>query len=107
MRSARFAPSVSPRSRMEPDNPLAMPVKSVIFDYGGVLCMLPPDEKIAELAELASLPVDEFLKWFWHHRLAYDRGDLDDHLYWKSIGVSSGAGEYLPEQVASFVKKDC
>ena len=81
-------------------------VKSVIFDYGGVLCLLPADDKIAELAALSNLPVDDFLKWFWYHRHSYDRGDLDDRAYWKAIGNSAGR-EYTPEQVATFVQKDC
>ena len=83
-----------------------MRVKSVIFDYGGVLCLFPADEQIAELAALADLPVEEFLRWFWHHRVMYDRGDLDDWTYWKAIGNSAGR-QYTLEQVAAFVKKDC
>ena len=84
-----------------------MQVKAVIFDYGGVLCLLPPDEKIEELAGLAGLPVDDFLRWFWYHRLSYDRGDLDDRTYWKAIANSAGRREYSSEQVAAFVEKDC
>ena len=82
------------------------PVKSVIFDYGGVICRLPSDEKIAELAALADLSSDELLKWFWYHRLSYDRGDLDDRTYWRAIGNSAGR-EYTADQVLTFVEKDC
>ena len=81
-------------------------VKSVIFDFGGVVCLLPEDQQVAELAALADLTVDEFLKWFWVHRHSYDRGDLDDRTYWKAIGHSAGRG-YTPAQVATFVQKDC
>lgn len=83
-----------------------MTVKSVIFDFGGVICLLPPPEQVAELAALAGLSLDEFLKWFWYHRLSYDRGDLDDRMYWKAITNSVGRPEYTPAQVAAFVRKD-
>ena len=83
-----------------------MQVKSVIFDYGGVLCLLPPDEQIAELATLTGLSTEVFLQWFWHHRLTYDRGDFGDWLYWKAIGTATGK-EYTKEQVAKFVDCDC
>lgn len=103
MRCAKSAPSASPRLQTEPVN---LQVKSVIFDYGGVLCLLPSDAQIAELAAMADLPADDFLKWFWYHRLSYDRGDLDDRMYWRAIGNSAGR-EYSVEQVAQFVQKDC
>ena len=84
-----------------------MQVKSVIFDYGGVLCLLPSDAKIAELAGMAGLPVDDFLKWFWHHRIPYDRGDLNDTNYWRAIAKSAHRPEYSAAQVTAFVEKDC
>lgn len=83
-----------------------MQVKSVIFDYGGVLCQLPRDEQVTELATLAGLPVEQFLEAFWQQRLSYDRGDLDDGMYWKSIGAVAGR-EYNREQVQEFVTLDC
>ena len=84
-----------------------MQVKSVIFDYGGVICLLPTQEKVAELAGLAGLSVEAFLKWFWYHRLSYDRGDLDDRMYWKAISAGVGHPEYNADQIATFVEKDC
>ena len=82
------------------------PVKSVIFDFGGVICLLPPPEQIAGLAQLAGLSVDDLNRWFWYHRLAYDRGDLDDRMYWKAIAHSAGRPDYTPQQVAQFSLKD-
>ncbi len=80
-------------------------VKAVIFDYGGVLCKLPTDRQIQELAGLCDLSAAEFLKHFWNYRLAYDRGDLDGPLFWKSIAKASGKS-YTAEQMAVFVEKD-
>lgn len=83
-----------------------MRLKSVIFDYGGVLCLLPTDEQVSELAKDAGLGTQEFLRWFWHHRLAYDRGDFTNEGYWRAIGNATGK-TYTAEQVASFVDQDC
>jgi putative hydrolase of the HAD superfamily len=81
-------------------------VKSVIFDYGGVLCLWPSDERFGELAELAGLTLAEFQQLFWQYRLTYDRGDFDDRLYWKAIATAAGK-TYTPEQVEKFAEVDC
>ena len=80
-------------------------VKAVIFDYGGVLCKLPTEGQVDELASLCRLPKDRFLKHFWDFRLAYDRGDYDDRGYWRAIARAAGT-EYLDWQISVFVDKD-
>ena len=80
-------------------------VKAVIFDYGGVLCKLPPPEQIQELSDLCGLEETEFLKHFWTFRLAYDRGDFDGPLFWRNIGKAAGKS-YTDEQIGLFVVKD-
>jgi putative hydrolase of the HAD superfamily len=82
-----------------------MKVKSVIFDYGGVLCLLPPEAQYAELAQLADVPLHELFQAFWYHRLSYDRGDLDDRRYWRAIGTSVGR-EFTYKQIDEFVERD-
>jgi putative hydrolase of the HAD superfamily len=79
-----------------------MPVQSVIFDFGGVLCGFPGETHWASFASAVGLPADKFLPLFWKDRLDYDRGDLSDAAYWKTIGEG-----YTAEQVASFVELDC
>ncbi|MEO7142637.1 MAG: HAD family phosphatase [Bryobacteraceae bacterium] len=79
-----------------------MQTKAVIFDFGGVLCHHPRPEDIAALAALWNLPPDEFLKHFWAHRAAYDRGDLTPAQYWQLFAASAGcppANGRLPEIV--------
>jgi putative hydrolase of the HAD superfamily len=80
-------------------------VKAVIFAYGGVLCKLPTQAQISELANLCSLKEDAFLKHFWNYRLAYDRGDLDGPLFWRSIGKAAGK-TYTDEQIELFIDRD-
>ncbi len=80
-------------------------VKCVIFDYGGVICKLPGQEQIQQFAAACGLSQADFLKHFWHYRLAYDRGDLDGALFWKSIAKSAGV-QYTDEQIQTFVEMD-
>ena len=80
-------------------------VRTVIFDYGGVLCRLPGDEPIQSLALRCGLSVEEFLKHFWHFRLQYDRGDLSGQEYWRSIGRAGGK-DYAAAEIESFIEAD-
>jgi putative hydrolase of the HAD superfamily len=80
-------------------------LKAVIFDYGGVLCKLPEPPQIREFADACGLDEASFLKHFWHFRLAYDRGDLDGALYWRSIAKLAGV-TYTPEQIERFTAMD-
>ena len=65
-------------------------MKSIIFDYGGVLCLHPPQDEVAEFAALWDLPAGEFLKHFWAHRVAYDRGNLTPEEYWRRFAEAAG-----------------
>ncbi len=80
-------------------------VKSVIFDYGGVLCKLPAASQIQRFAAACGLAEADFLKHFWNFRLAYDRGDLDDAMYWKSIAKASGVN-FTGDQISGFIEMD-
>lgn len=81
------------------------PIKSVIFDYGGVICKLPGAPQLQRFAAACGLSQADFLKHFWHFRLAYDRGDLDGPLFWKSIARTAGT-EYTPSQIDEFIELD-
>ncbi|MGH9668016.1 MAG: HAD family hydrolase [Bryobacteraceae bacterium] len=67
-----------------------MPLKAIIFDFGGVLCHHPPQEDVEGMAALWNLPPAEFLEHFWAHRLEYDRGDLTPEQYWARFAASAG-----------------
>lgn len=82
-----------------------MNIRTVIFDYGGVLCRLPSDEQIQAFAKRCGLSVEDFLKHFWHFRLQYDRGDFDGPGYWRAIGRVSGK-EYAQAEIESFIEED-
>jgi putative hydrolase of the HAD superfamily len=65
-----------------------MNIKSVVFDFGNVICFPVAQEKIARAAEECNLPVDEFLRAFWADRLPYD-GGMPPREYWRRIAAAA------------------
>jgi len=66
-----------------------MPVRGVIFDYGGVLCYHPTPAQIAAAAELCGVSSEEFVRALWKHRLKYDAGQ-DPQEYWRTCASLMG-----------------
>jgi putative hydrolase of the HAD superfamily len=69
---------------------LLMPVRAVIFDFGGVLCFHPSEDRFARIAALFGLSTPDFLGFFWAHRIDYDAGLVDPRSYWTQIANSAG-----------------
>jgi len=65
-----------------------MTIKSVVFDFGNVICFPPAEERIARAAAECKLAVDEFLKAFWADRLPYD-GGLSPQQYWRAVAAKA------------------
>jgi putative hydrolase of the HAD superfamily len=61
-------------------------IRSVVFDFGNVICFPPSQQKIALAAADAGLPVDEFLRAMWKDRLPYD-GGLTPREYWRGVAA--------------------
>jgi putative hydrolase of the HAD superfamily len=61
-----------------------MKIRSVVFDFGNVICFPPAQEKIERAAADAGLPVDKFLQAMWKDRLPYD-GGLTPQEYWRGV----------------------
>jgi putative hydrolase of the HAD superfamily len=61
-------------------------IKSVVFDFGNVICFPPTEEKIARAAADAGLPVDDFLRAMWADRLPYDGGETPRE-YWRKVAA--------------------
>jgi putative hydrolase of the HAD superfamily len=64
----------------------SMKIRSVVFDFGNVICFPPAPEKIERAAAEAELPVDEFLAAMWKDRLPYD-GGISPQEYWKGVAA--------------------
>lgn len=67
-----------------------IPVRAVIFDFGGVLCFHPSEDRVQRLADLLEVPTDELLPIFWAHRIDYDAGILDSRAYWTGVAEAAG-----------------
>ena len=63
-----------------------MKIRSVVFDFGNVICFPPAKEKIERAAAEAGLPVDQFLKAMWADRLPYD-GGISPQEYWRGVAA--------------------
>lgn len=63
-----------------------MTIRSVVFDFGNVICFPPAREKIERAAAECGLPVDEFLRAIWKDRLPYD-GGLTPQEYWRGVAA--------------------
>jgi len=80
-----------------------MPVRAVIFDFGGVLCFHPSDEQLARAAFFCGVSSETFLEAFWGpHRLEYDAGRIEPDDYWRIVGLQAGVD--LTGRVAELVQ---
>jgi putative hydrolase of the HAD superfamily len=67
-----------------------MAVRAVIFDFGGVLCFHPSEERFTRIAHLFGISTQELLRLFWAHRIDYDAGLVDARTYWTQIARAAG-----------------
>ena len=65
-----------------------MAIRSVVFDFGNVICLPVSDEKIALAAADCGLPVPAFLEAFWADRLSYD-GGMSPQEYWRKVAAAA------------------
>ena len=65
-------------------------MKAVIFDFGGVICFHPDPPRWKRAAEIASLPVEDFMRAFWANRIEYDAGRWTPPEYWHSVAKIAG-----------------
>ncbi len=65
-------------------------IRAVIFDFGGVLCFHPTEDRFERIAVLLDISVPRLLEIFWANRLEYDAGRLDSRAYWTRVGEAAG-----------------
>jgi len=70
--------------------PGAVKTQAVIFDFGGVICFHPDPPRWKRAAEIANLPVDEFMRAFWANRVEYDAGRCTPAEYWHAVAKIAG-----------------
>lgn len=81
-----------------------MKIRSVVFDFGNVICFPPAREKIERAAADARLPVDDFLRAMWKDRLPYD-GGLTPSEYWRGVAAHAST-EFDDSKIARMVEHE-
>lgn len=64
-----------------------MPVqpKTVLFDYGNVLCQPQNRSELEAMAVILDAPVAQFEAAYWKDRAAFDKASITPQAYWKAI----------------------
>jgi putative hydrolase of the HAD superfamily len=65
-------------------------IRAVIFDYGMVLTGQPVQAAHEGMVRITGLPVDEFEKFYWADRHAYDEGKLSGQSFWQKFREETG-----------------
>jgi putative hydrolase of the HAD superfamily len=66
-------------------------IRAVVFDFGGVLCFHPPEERFDPIAREFGLATPDLQRLFWAHRIPYDAGKVDPSGYWRTIADAAGS----------------
>ena len=67
-----------------------MSIRAVIFDYGMVLTGQPVQAAHEGMVRITGLTVDDFEKFYWADRHAYDEGKLSGTTFWQKFKKDSG-----------------
>jgi putative hydrolase of the HAD superfamily len=65
-------------------------IQAVVFDYGKVICLSPPDSVMDELASLAGLDRGILEPLVWSRRGEYDRGLINGKDYYRALLATRG-----------------
>jgi putative hydrolase of the HAD superfamily len=74
-------------------------LRAVVFDYGMVLSGPPETEAKNTLHRLSGLSPEEFDRYYWVDRHAYDRGELTGIGFWQKLASDAGLA-LTPQQIA-------
>ncbi|WP_331771051.1 HAD family phosphatase (plasmid) [Embleya sp. NBC_00888] len=67
----------------------------IVFDFGGVICMPPPDHAGEALARALGVTQERLWPAYWPDRAAYDAGITDAAGFWR--GVCAGLARPAPD----------
>lgn len=62
----------------------------IVFDYGEVISLPPPEQAVAALAEAVGVPPERFWPVYWQDRQAYDLGATDAAGFWGEVCARLG-----------------
>ncbi|HEX5432189.1 MAG TPA: HAD family phosphatase [Bryobacteraceae bacterium] len=84
---------------------MTIPLKAVVFDFGGVLCFHPEDERFTPIAKCFGLKTADLIRLFWADRADYDAGRLDARAYWSKIAQAAGV-PFEEASLAELVRRE-
>lgn len=64
--------------------------RAVVFDFGGVLCFHPTEDRFERIARVFGISTTELLPLFWAKRADYDAAKLDARAYWSDVAKNAG-----------------
>lgn len=67
-----------------------MALRAVVFDYGMVLSGPPDPVAKAALIRITGLQAEDFERYYWTDRHAYDRGELTGFEFWQKLSEDAG-----------------
>jgi len=80
-------------------------LRAVIFDYGMVLTGQPDAAAHDTMVRISGLTVDEFEKFYWADRHAYDEGKLTGVTFWQKFARDAGLS-LSTEQINELNRQD-
>ena len=80
-------------------------IQAVIFDFGGVICLHPDEERWKRAAETADLPVEDFMRAFWANRIEYDAGRISPVEYWRDVARRAGT-HFEDPKIAALIQRE-
>ncbi|HKL60138.1 MAG TPA: HAD family phosphatase [Sphaerochaeta sp.] len=81
-------------------------IRSVAFDYGGVLAYFIDEQEIREMATVAQVSYEEFNTGMWAFRKELDSGEYDNTHYWTLVLDSCNSGAPRQTCIATLVEMD-
>jgi len=79
-------------------------IRSVIFDFGNVICFPPDPKKLDRAAADAGVPLDLFLQAMWKDRLPYDGGETPQE-YWRKVAAHAST-EFDDSMIEQMVRHE-
>jgi putative hydrolase of the HAD superfamily len=80
-------------------------LRAVIFDYGMVLTGLPDAAAHDAMIRITGLSIEQFEKFYWADRHAYDEGKLNGVTFWQKFGRDAGLS-LSPAQIDELNRQD-
>ena len=84
---------------------VAVPITSVVFDYGSVLAWPPSSASCERIAAAAGVPKSVLLERYYRERSAYDRDTISAEEYWRLLTAGYPVSE-CPDDLRSLATLD-